>query len=175
MTAPIKGCPQPDPPELVMRADGYHYQEDDMSNTRRELTDEQLNKELGRYAFAVGVSLNQARHIARAAIAAHVSLNAPADRDVMRAPEGWKWVPIDPTPMMIASMATVESSGKINKVPTLGMSGAEDAYEAMLAAAPTPPAEQQGEQEPAALLVRRTKVDTIGNFVGYAEPELAFV
>ncbi|HWV44911.1 MAG TPA: hypothetical protein VN039_02610 [Nitrospira sp.] len=32
MTAAIKHCPQPDPPELVMRADGYHYRTEDEMN-----------------------------------------------------------------------------------------------------------------------------------------------
>lgn len=38
MSNPIKGCPQPDAPELVMRADGYHYRtEDEMTQGRNVL------------------------------------------------------------------------------------------------------------------------------------------
>jgi len=45
-------------------------------------------------------------------------------------------VPREPTPEMIAAMAVIDATMKINGVPTLGMGGAEDAYAAMLAAAP---------------------------------------
>lgn len=89
MTAPIKHCPQPDPPELVMRADGYHYRsEDEMA---RELTDAQID-DLGFTARihlaapGTGKQAEAARKLVRAAIAAHVVLNA-ADRDVMRQAE----------------------------------------------------------------------------------------
>jgi len=70
---------------------------------------------------------------------AALALNA-ADRDVMRqAPEGWKWVPIEPTQAMC--QAAQESLREWPKFPfRVG-----PAYKAMLAAAPTPPAEQQGE------------------------------
>lgn len=63
-------------------------------------------------------------------------LHQPAPSGQQDNPGGWKLVPIEPTPDMIAAMAVCESSGKINKQPTIGMSGAVEAYEAMLAAAP---------------------------------------
>ena len=53
-------------------------------------------------------------------------------------PAGYALVPIEPTPEMIGAMAVVDASGKINGVPSIGMSGACEAYEAMLAAAPDP-------------------------------------
>lgn len=53
-------------------------------------------------------------------------------------PEGWKLVPVEPTPEMIGAMACEEATGKINHEPTVGMAGAENAYAAMIAAAPEP-------------------------------------
>ena len=57
-------------------------------------------------------------------------------------PAGFALVPIEPTPEMIGAMAVVDASGKINGVPSIGMSGACEAYEAMLAAAPRAPIAQ---------------------------------
>lgn len=69
-------------------------------------------------------------------------------------PAGWKLVPIEPTPEMVAAMAVIEASshqvvtyGNGIEVVTelIGMSGAVEAYEAMLAAAdPYPTGEVVG-------------------------------
>jgi hypothetical protein len=59
---------------------------------------------------------------------------------------GWQWVPVEPTPEMIAAMSLVECTATcINKfedgceeeVPILGMAGSEEAYAAMLKSAPS--------------------------------------
>jgi len=122
MTAPIKHCPQPDPPELVMRADGYHYldqSKDDMSH--KELTDNEVWDAF--YNEGTGSAMGSFRAI----IAADRALNAPADRDVMRqTPEGWKWVPVVPSVQMLnAGYAARHDLARA-------------VYEDMLAAAPTP-------------------------------------
>ena len=57
-------------------------------------------------------------------------------------PAGFALVPLEPTPEMIGAMAVVDASGKINGVPSIGMSGACEAYEAMLAAAQRAPIAQ---------------------------------
>lgn len=62
------------------------------------------------------------------------ALTAPA------VPAGWQLVPVEPTPEMIAAMAVIDSSGTCNGTPTVGMAGADEAYAAMLAAAPQAPA-----------------------------------
>ena len=49
-------------------------------------------------------------------------------------PAGFVLVPIAPTDEMIGTLAVIEASGNINGVPTFGMAGAEEAYEAFLAA-----------------------------------------
>jgi hypothetical protein len=79
------------------------------------------------------------RNTARAAL---LDLLVEQARD---APPGYVLVPIEPTPEMIAAMAVVEVSGSINKRPTIGMSGAVEAYAAMLDAAmsASPPPEQE--------------------------------
>lgn len=74
-----------------------------------------------------------ATYYARAALAA--AAPSPAAEPVA-IPEGWKLVPEEITPEMVGAMAIIESSGSINRVPTIGMSGAVDAYAAALAAAP---------------------------------------
>jgi hypothetical protein len=56
-------------------------------------------------------------------------------------PAGYVLVPVEPTPEMIGAMAIEEASGSINGQPAVGMAGAALAYEAMLAAAPPPPAQ----------------------------------
>ena len=52
-------------------------------------------------------------------------------------PPGWKMVPVEPTPEMVAAMAMTDCTGSTNKVPRLGICGAQEAYEAMIAAAPS--------------------------------------
>lgn len=51
-------------------------------------------------------------------------------------PPGWKLVPIDPTPEMIGAMAITTATMRLKDKPALGMGGAEEAYAAMLNAAP---------------------------------------
>jgi len=192
MTAHIKGCPQPDPPELVMRADGYHYRtEDEM----KELTDEQIKDvfrlnpwhngqyevQLARAIIAADRDLNSADRKTELLQQAHdrahaevlrlserlrkyepghsMHLNAaPADRDVMRqAPEGWKLAPIEPNldQYNAACRAYVDWQAKCQEEarahenePSESWFYSQphfthtDVYIAMLAAAPTPPAEQ---------------------------------
>lgn len=43
------------------------------------------------------------------------------------------------TPEMIAAMAVVEASGQVNGEPTIGMAGAEEAFDALVGALPAPP------------------------------------
>ncbi|MCY1219508.1 hypothetical protein D9M72_314870 [compost metagenome] len=69
-------------------------------------------------------------------------------------PAGWRLVPIEPTPEMVAAMAVIEASshqittyddGTEVVIELIGMSGAVEAYEAMLAAAdPYPKGEVVG-------------------------------
>lgn len=167
---PIKNCPQPDPPELVMRADGYHYQSED---EMKDLTDEQLDAIAGpsdyfdgyvaiRAAIAADRALNAADRktelLQQAHDRAHAEVmrlaerlrkyepgngmhlnSALADRDVMRqAPEGWKLVPIEPTDAMKERGSNCAEYGHDDIYPE----SAADVYRAMLAVAPTPPAEQ---------------------------------
>lgn len=71
-----------------------------------------------------------------------------------KVPAGWKLVPIEPTPEMVAAMAVIEASshqvttfddGDVEVTELIGMSGAVEAYEAMLAAAdPYPKGEVVG-------------------------------
>ena len=48
-------------------------------------------------------------------------------------PDGMRLVPIEPTPEIIAAMAVCEATGQINGVTTVGMYGAEEAWEAIIA------------------------------------------
>lgn len=46
---------------------------------------------------------------------------------------------MEPTPEMIAAMAVVEASGQVNGEPTVGMAGAEEAFDALVGALPPAP------------------------------------
>ena len=63
-------------------------------------------------------------------------LEEPAAINAAREADGWRLVPEEPTPEMIAAMALVDVTGKTNGAPRIGICGAQEAYEAMLAAAP---------------------------------------
>lgn len=65
-------------------------------------------------------------------------LRAALQEPQQEPPKGYKLVPIEPTPRMIAAMAVEEATGSRNGVTTIGMAGAELAYEAMLAASEEP-------------------------------------
>lgn len=108
----------------------------------KELTDDQIDD------IFEGLEHFAPIYMARAAIAADRALNAPADRDVMRrAPDGWKLVPIEPTEEMLREgVMEQHGSATYRAVSRSGCSVFEGEqyanYRAMLAAAPTPPAEQ---------------------------------
>lgn len=51
----------------------------------------------------------------------------------------WRLIPVEVTPEMIGAMAVVESSMTVNGKPTLGMSGAQEAFDAMVEALPPAP------------------------------------
>lgn len=75
-------------------------------------------------------------------------------------PEGWKLVPIEPTPEMVAAMAVVRATSVHQedgrKYHCVGMSGACEAYEAMLAATPDPASPAPSVEPVAWMLVDRT-------------------
>jgi len=79
------------------------------------------------------------------AVASALATSAPSQ------PAGWKLVPVEITPEMVGAAAIIESSGSINGVPTIGMSGAVDAYAAMLDAAPAAPQPAPAVPQPEAL------------------------
>lgn len=63
---------------------------------------------------------------------------APVAQPVV--PQGWKLMPVKPTPGMVGAMAVEEATGSINGRPTIGIAGACLVYESALAAAPAAPA-----------------------------------
>lgn len=142
MSEPIKGCPQPDAPELVMRADGYHYRtEDEM----RELTDEQIENVWAGASSPVEDTIDMIDY-ARSVIAAHTALNA-ADRDVMRqALEEIAMAGMSPSPKM--SPDGVRSWHASRAWEFIGIAAHA------LAAASAPPVEQQEVRGPLAYLTR---------------------
>lgn len=155
MTEPVKGCPQPGPPELVMRADGYHYQEDEMKDKTvgRKPTESSLMLAAQAWCEPETSSIEMDVHLATAfARILDRALNAPADRDAMR-----KAV----TEEMVTAYLTAnaeywrETDAQPHSNPSKWRNGTPSeatrvSLEAALAAAPAPSTEQQGEQEPAA-------------------------
>lgn len=54
-------------------------------------------------------------------------------------PQAWRLIPVEITPEMVGAMAVVPASGQINGDATLGMGGAEEAFDAMVEALPVAP------------------------------------